>query len=138
MAKLHDAWGVDSTFNEAESKYESTEQHLYERSSSMTTCQTKLTLSRELKEALREYGRLEGGRLPFNPVDCSWANVFEELRKAEDAAIISGQGDKRFLTKSRRKLTIMSKSIVPLLQALPDELCVLQGGLATIFHVRID
>jgi hypothetical protein len=88
-------------------------------------------------EALQEYGRLEGRKLPFNPVDCSWVDVLKELEKAQDAAVASEQGDRKFLTNSRRKLSTMSKSIVPLLDALPDELCVLHGGLAIIFHVRV-
>ena len=97
----------------------------------------KLTSGREFMEALQEYGRLEGRKLPFNPVDCSWADVLKELEKAEDAAVASEQGDKRFLIKNRRKWSTMSKSIVPLLNAIPDELCVLHGGLAIVFHVRV-
>jgi hypothetical protein len=31
----------------------------------------------------------------------------------------------------------MSKSIVPLLHAIPDELCILRGRLAIVFHVRV-
>jgi hypothetical protein len=88
-------------------------------------------------EALHEYGRLEGRKLPFNPVDCSWRDVLKELDKAEDAAATSEQGDKKFLTHSRRKLNTMSKSIMPLLDAIPKELWILRGGLAIIFHVCI-
>jgi enoyl reductase-like protein len=94
-------------------------------------------ICRELMEALKEYGRLECRNLEFNPVDCSWADVFKELDRAEEAAAGSEQGDKRFLINHRRKLSTMSKSIMPLLDALPDELCVLHGGLAVIFHVCI-
>jgi hypothetical protein len=86
-------------------------------------------------EALQEYGRLEGRNLGFNPVDCSWRDVLQQLEMAEDAAAASERGDGKFLTRSRRKLSTLSKSIVPLLDALPDELCVLHGGLAIVFHV---
>jgi hypothetical protein len=87
--------------------------------------------------ALQEYGRLEGCELPFNPVHCSWEDVLKELVKAEEAALASEKGDKSFLTNNRRKLSTMSKSIVPLLVAIPSDLCVLQGGLAVVFHVRV-
>jgi len=87
--------------------------------------------------ALQEYGRLEGRKLPFNPVHCSWKDVLKELEKAEDAALASEKGDKKFLASNRRKLSTMSKSIVPLLVAIPSDLCVLQGGLAVVFHVGV-
>jgi hypothetical protein len=57
--------------------------------------------------------------------------------KAEDAAATTEQGDKKFLTHSRRKLNTMSKSIMPLLDAISKELWVLRGRLAIIFHVCI-
>jgi hypothetical protein len=88
-------------------------------------------------EALQEYGRLEGRKLPFDPVDCSWRDVLKELEKAEQAAGTSEQGDRKFLTNNRRKLSSMSKSIMPLLDAIPKELWILRGGLAIIFHVRV-
>ena len=88
-------------------------------------------------EALQEYGRIEGRKLPFNPVDCSWRDVLKELEKAEEAAATSEQGDRKFLSNNRRKLNTMSKSIMPLLDAIPKELWILRGGLAIIFHVRI-
>jgi hypothetical protein len=88
-------------------------------------------------EALREYGTLEGRKLSFNPVHCSWADVLKELKNAVDAAVASGEGDRKFLTSRRRKLSIMSKSFEPLITAIPDELSILAGGLAIIFHVRV-
>jgi hypothetical protein len=88
-------------------------------------------------EALQEYGKLEGRKLPFNPIDCSWKDVFKQLEKAEEAASASEQGDKRFLANSRRKMNTMSKAIEPLLDAIPKELSILRGGLAIIFYVRV-
>jgi hypothetical protein len=90
---------------------------------------------REFMEALQEYGKLEGRKLPFNPVDCSWKGVFNQLGEAEEAAIAHEQGDKRFSRGSRRKLNTISKAIMPLLEAIPKELSILRGGLAVVFYV---
>jgi hypothetical protein len=97
----------------------------------------KLMSNREFMEALQEYRKLEGRKLSFNPVDCSWSDVLKELEKAEDAAAASGHGDEKFLTKSRRRVSTMAKLIKPLLAAIPDELRILRGGLAIIFHVCV-
>lgn len=86
-------------------------------------------------EALQEYGKLEGRKLPFNPVACSWKDVFNQLGEAEEAAVACEQGDKRFLRGSRRKLNTISKAILPLLDAIPKELSILRGGLAVVFYV---
>jgi hypothetical protein len=94
-----------------------------------------LTPGREFMAALQEYGKLEGRKLPFNPVDCSWKDVFNQLDEAEEAAVACEQGDKRFLRGSRRKLNTMSKAIMPLLDAIPKELSILRGGLAVVFYV---
>lgn len=59
--------------------------------------------------------------------------MLKELEKAEDAVVVSEQGEKRVLISNRRKWSIISKAIVPLLDAIPDELCVLHSGLAIIF-----
>ncbi|KAK0124166.1 hypothetical protein ONS95_009148 [Cadophora gregata] len=86
-------------------------------------------------QTLREHERFNSRRLPFDPVQCSWQEVMKELEIATKAASLNQQGDKNFFTKNRRKLSSLSRSIVPLLNAIPDDLCFLHGGLAIIFHL---
>ena len=86
-------------------------------------------------EALQEYGKLEGRKLPFNPVDCSWRDVFNQLGKAEEAAALTQERDRGPLTNSRRRLSTMSEAYVPLLDVIPKELSILRGVLAIIFYV---
>ncbi|KAN0091876.1 hypothetical protein V8E51_017723 [Hyaloscypha variabilis] len=117
LAEIHDVWAVETSFNAGKSEFEAKKKH------------------EEFMEALQEYGKLEGRKLLFNPIDCSWKDVFKQLEKAEEAASASEQGDKRFLTNSRRKMNTMSKAIEPLLDAIPKELSILRGGLAIIFYL---
>ncbi|KAL2071791.1 hypothetical protein VTL71DRAFT_13026 [Oculimacula yallundae] len=90
---------------------------------------------REFVTDLKENDRFKGRRLPFDPVQCSWQEVMTELEKATNAAILNQQGDKKFFTKKRRTLSALSRSVMPLLNAIPDDLCFLHGGLAMIFHL---
>jgi hypothetical protein len=91
---------------------------------------------REFIEALEKYGELEKNNLSFDPVKCSWGEVLNELLKAQGAVTCREAYEKKFIGKSQRKLTNMTKILQPALEAIPDELCILHGGLAVIFNVR--
>lgn len=136
MAQVHPAWAVESRFNDSKLKYEPKSKHEYVRllKAGQLFETVKLTTSREFMEALQAYGMLERHKLPFNPIDCSWKEVLEELHEAEKAAVASQQGDKNFLTKGRRRLSTMSNKL-PLLDLIPKELGTLRGGFAVVFHV---
>jgi hypothetical protein len=97
----------------------------------------ELKPDREFQETLQQYERLVDETLNFNPANCSWGVVLEELRKAQEAAAESERRGKGLFTKNRRKLGRISMIITPVLQALPDHLSILHGGLAVIFNVRI-
>lgn len=97
----------------------------------------ELKSSREFRETLRQYEKLTDKSLNFNPDDCSWKDVLEELNKARKASAESEERSKGFFTKNRRKMSRISPIITPVLDALPDNLCFLHGGLAVIFNVSI-
>ncbi len=73
--------------------------------------------------------------LSFNPVDCSWEDVDKAMERAEDEVEDIEQRDRKFSTKTRRKLVRMTAILGPALEALPDELSILHGGLGVIFSV---
>jgi membrane protein YqaA with SNARE-associated domain len=62
--------------------------------------------------------------------------VHEELRKAQQAAIRSEERGKNLIKKVWRKIGVTSSVLAPGLAAIPDNLCILNGGLAVIFSVR--
>ncbi|KAH7323239.1 hypothetical protein B0I35DRAFT_427345 [Stachybotrys elegans] len=66
---------------------------------------------------------------------CTWDNVHEELRKAQEAAIESEGRGKNMFKKIWRRMGVTSSILAPGLAAIPDELCVLNGGLAVIFSL---
>lgn len=86
-------------------------------------------------EALERYRGIEGHNLHFNPTKCTWAEVVEELNKAHLATYNREQRDKTFHAKVWKTFTNASKIIQPAVVALPDELCILHGGLAVVFNV---
>ena len=88
-------------------------------------------------EALEQYRRIEGHNLHFNPTKCTWAEVVEELNKAHLAIYNREQRDKTFHARVRKTFTNASKIIQPAVAALPDELCILHGGLAIVFNVSM-
>jgi len=90
---------------------------------------------RILRDALTHYERSTDVDLGFEVASCSWNEVLESLRKAQNAADKhSGEGASK-TKKVWRKLSRIVPIIVPALQAIPDDLGVLHGGLGVIFHV---
>ncbi len=71
----------------------------------------------------------------FDVRDCNWSHVIELLQRADDAVAKRVERDKAFLSKGGRVLTDISGVLQSVLEALPDELCVLNGGLSLLFHV---
>lgn len=67
---------------------------------------------------------------------CTWKTVLEELGKAQAAAAKSEKGGKNPIKKTWRLVGSTSSILAPGLTALPDWLCVLNGGLALVFAVR--
>jgi hypothetical protein len=67
---------------------------------------------------------------------CTWDHVHEELRKAQAKADESEKRGKNPVRKTWRTIGAVSSVLAPGLVAIPDNLCVLNGGLAVIFSVR--
>lgn len=86
-------------------------------------------------EALEKYTRIEGHNLHFDPTKCTWPEVVEELNKAHLVAQKHERRDKTLHGKVWRTFNNASKIIQPAVAALPDELCILHGGLAILFNV---
>ncbi|KAH8878820.1 hypothetical protein GQ53DRAFT_739674 [Thozetella sp. PMI_491] len=82
-----------------------------------------------------EFRRHEGLHLPFDPIQCSWSQVVMQMRNALDAAGDSEQADAHFFTRQRRKLANITRIIEPMMDAIPDDLCYLHGGLALLFFL---
>lgn len=72
----------------------------------------------------------------FDVMDCEWSDVIEKLQNANDAVAKRMERDKSFLSKGGKVLTDISNMLQPAVQALPDQLCILNGGLSLLFHVR--
>lgn len=91
----------------------------------------------DLQEALQNHQHFASKYVDFTSdvTQCSWDHVHEELRKAQDAAIRSEERGRKFMKRAWRKIASTSSVLMPGLAAIPDELCVLNGGLAVIFSV---
>ncbi|KAJ9141815.1 hypothetical protein NKR23_g7726 [Pleurostoma richardsiae] len=114
IAELHPAF---SNVNELRSQYEAMDKY------------------REFMDALHEYGELEGERLGFNPTSCSWSDMLKQLKIAQAAAAKSERAERGFFTRSRKKVTNVSRLLGVALAALPPELSSLQGGLSMVFDL---
>jgi hypothetical protein len=68
---------------------------------------------------------------------CTWDDVHEELAKAQAAAERSEKGGKQLHRKLWRTVGTTSSILAPGLAALPDNLCILHGGLALLFSVSM-
>jgi hypothetical protein len=88
-------------------------------------------------EALEEYGRIDGHNLDFNPAKCTWKEVIEELNLAHLAAYSCERRENTFYGKTRNVVNNTIQIVEPALDALPDYLCILQGGLAIVFNASI-
>ncbi|KAH8655728.1 hypothetical protein BX600DRAFT_515436 [Xylariales sp. PMI_506] len=114
---IHDAFSVDSKFSDTAERYE------------------VKTKRQEFVEAIEEYRKIEGPKLGFDPTKCSWAQVVEQLEKAHETADAHEGHDKTRRGKTARFLNNVSRVLRPALDALPDELSLLKGGLAIIFYL---
>lgn len=72
------------------------------------------------------------GQLDFNPERCSWEDMLQELERAKAESDAKGDG---IAHKLWRGVGTAATVLGPGLDALPDEVCVLKGGLAVIFSV---
>lgn len=61
--------------------------------------------------------------------------MIEKLQDANNAVSKRMECDKSFLSKGVRVLTDISTMSQPIVQAFPDQLCILHGGLSLLFHV---
>ncbi|KAI8635573.1 hypothetical protein F5Y19DRAFT_408325 [Xylariaceae sp. FL1651] len=117
-AKIHDVFKETPYFNTSTSEYELQEVH-------------------ELRETLQSVERqaphlLNGG---FNAKNCSWEQVLEQLQLAQDAANESKKCGKKFHHKIWRGMGSTAGFVIPALDAFPDNLSILHGGLAVIFTI---
>ncbi|KFA78623.1 hypothetical protein S40288_11199 [Stachybotrys chartarum IBT 40288] len=117
-AAFHGAFGAPSRLNTAVAQYEPPEVY-------------------ELRETLHNHQNRAAKYVDFiSDLDqCTWENVHEELRKAQQAAIRSEERGKNLIKKVWRKIGVTSSVLAPGLAAIPDNLCILNGGLAVIFSL---
>lgn len=73
--------------------------------------------------------------MDFDVKNCEWAKVIAKLMEAKSAVSQRLERDKTWLSKGGVVLTKMSAMFQPALQAIPDELCILHGGLALVLHL---
>ncbi|RDW60319.1 hypothetical protein BP5796_11925 [Coleophoma crateriformis] len=114
---IHDAFTVETNFNESELRYEAKDKH------------------QEFTEALEKYTKVEGHNLEFDPAKCTWEEVVWELNKAHKAVYTYESREKKTHRKTLKMINYASKIIGPALNSLPNELCILQGGLAIVFNL---
>lgn len=95
----------------------------------------------DLKETLECHCQKAAKYVDFasDLTDCPWETVLKQLEKAKaemERAKAKSKGDQNPLRKTWRHIGSVSTVLGPGLSAIPDELCVLKGGLAVIFSVR--
>jgi hypothetical protein len=73
----------------------------------------------------------------FDLLNCQWHDVLNELERVQGAVIESENRGKKVSRKIWRGLGEVSSVIAPGLAGIPDDLCVLNGGLAVIFSVSL-
>ena len=103
-----------------------------------STMQYELLEVRDLRETLECHQQKARKYVDFIPDlnNCTWDHVHEELRKAQAKADESERRGKNPVRKAWRTIGASSSVLAPGIEALPEELCVLKGGLAVIFSVR--
>jgi hypothetical protein len=91
----------------------------------------------EFQETLKRYQNQATGLadFDFDLLSCTWQDVLDEMDKAEAAASESHRRGNEFPARAWRVFETMGDVISPALEAIPDELCVLHGGIAVIFSV---
>ncbi|KAJ2990889.1 hypothetical protein NUW58_g2733 [Xylaria curta] len=117
-ASIHPVVAVPSHFVEAKQEYVLREDH------------------NELEDALDEYvGALREAKfqIEFDPKNCTWQDVLDQLYKAEQESNLK---QKSWHRKTRRVVAKVGDDISPWLKLIPNEngLSVLNGGLAVFFH----
>ncbi|KAM7210603.1 hypothetical protein V8F06_014011 [Rhypophila decipiens] len=89
----------------------------------------------EFNRKLDQLSRSRRHQIDFDVRDCEWAKVFDKLVEAKETVARRLERDKTWLSKGGIVLTKMSNMFQPVLQAIPDELCFLHGGLALVLHL---
>jgi hypothetical protein len=120
---FHPALGVKSYFDPVTSKYQSSKILSPESS--------------DLEEALKRYktATFLQSEADFDPLQCTWADVIRELEAAVSES--EARGKKFHLRVWRSFGTTGADIFIPGLAAIPNQLCILQGGLAVIFSVSL-
>jgi hypothetical protein len=100
--------------------------------------QYELLEVRDLRETLGCHQQKARKYVDFIPDlnNCTWDHVHEELRKAQAKADESERRGKNPVRKAWRTIGASSSVLAPGIEALPENLSVLKGGLAVIFSVR--
>lgn len=90
-----------------------------------------------LQETLKRYQTQATDLTDFNfdLLSCTWPDVLDEMKRAEAAVLESNGQGKKFPTKAWRLLGRVGNIISPALEAIPDEICLVRGGIALIFSV---
>lgn len=117
--QFHRAFADPSTLNRSTMQYEHSE-----------VC--------DLRETLECHQQKAAKYVDFTKdlTKCTWDDVNRELLKAQEAADKSEKRGKNVVRKMWRTLGRESTIFTPGLAAVPETLCVLNGGLAVIFSVR--
>jgi hypothetical protein len=91
----------------------------------------------DLKETLECHQNTASSLVDFTDDvhSCTWDDVHRELEKALKAEVESEQRGKNPARKAWRKMGTTVSILTPGLSAIPDDFCVLHGGLAVIFSV---
>ncbi|KAK3312951.1 hypothetical protein B0H66DRAFT_569238 [Apodospora peruviana] len=116
--QFHGAFGVPSTLNVLTMQYEPPE-------------------VRDLRETLQCQHEKAARYVDFTNdlTKCTWEDVHRELKRAQAAMAESERRGKNPIRRAWRAVGTISEIIAPGLSAIPDDLCVLHGGLALIFSL---
>lgn len=92
----------------------------------------------DLRDTLETHQQRCSKYVDFTPDvnSCTWDNVHKELLRAQLAAEESEKRGKNPFKNAWRKFGAASSVLAPGLAAVPDDLSILNGGLAVIFSVR--
>jgi hypothetical protein len=88
------------------------------------------TISRLFKEKDKSF------HLDFDVNRCSWDDVVSAVEKAHEAVTENERRGKTWHHRAWRAVGATAGVFAPGLSAIPDDLCVLHGGLAIVFSVR--
>ena len=72
--------------------------------------------------------------LDFDPKNCQWSDVLRKLKDGNESLAKRMERDETWWSKGGMWLADLS-SLSPALQAIPDDLCFLHGGLALALHL---